>query len=148
MEWTSAFPMTPTSTPLSQFIYCSVLSPDAAPTCVADIIRTARRFNAEREVTGVLVFDGQRFCQYIEGPAEAIAELARRIERDPRHAEFCPKHHGPLPDARRFAQWSMAYALAPDQEPLDRMRDLCGLPAVELLQELLPQLDLGPLQPA
>lgn len=135
-------------TDLSQFIYCSVLSPDAAPTCVADIIRTARRVNAEWEVTGVLVFDGQRFCQYIEGPTPHIADLARRIERDPRHTDFSPQHHGPLWGARRFAQWSMAYALAPDLEPLDRLRGLRGLPAVELLQELLPDLDLGPLQPA
>ena len=140
--------MTRQTSHLSQFIYCSVLSPDAAPTCVADIIRTARRVNAELDVTGVLVFDGERFCQYIEGPAAPIEELAQRIGRDPRHIGFSPLHHGPLEGPRHFAQWSMAYALAPDLEPLNRMRVLRGLPAVELLQQLLPDLDLGPLQPA
>lgn len=133
---------------LSQFIYCSLLNPDAPPTCVADIIRTARRRNAELDVTGVLVFDGQRFCQYLEGPAEKITHLVERIRLDTRHVDFSPQYEGPLLGGRRFRQWSMAYALAPDLDPLERMHTLRGLPAVELLQELMPQLDLGPAQAA
>lgn len=129
---------------LSHFLYCSMLSPDAEPTCVADIIRTSRRANAERAITGILVFDGQRFCQYIEGPAAHIDTLVARLEQDGRHTEFTPLHHGPLAGPRRFRQWSMAYALAHDLDPLERLHLLRGLPAVTLLEELLPQLDLGP----
>ncbi|RYF07687.1 MAG: BLUF domain-containing protein [Comamonadaceae bacterium] len=129
---------------LSHFIYCSLLSADAAPTCVADIIRTSRPANAERHITGVLVFDGERFCQYIEGPAERVAELAERIGKDTRHTDFTPLHHAPLLDRRRFQDWSMAYALAPDVEPLERMHRMRGLPAVELLDRLIPDFDLGP----
>lgn len=129
---------------LSQFIYCSLLSPNAGPTCVADIVRTARRVNADLHVTGVLVFDGQRFCQYLEGPSAQVESLAERIAHDPRHTDFKPLHHGLLVGPRRFRDWSMAYALAPDVEPLERMHQMRGLPAIELLDELMPDLDLGP----
>ncbi|RYF27669.1 MAG: BLUF domain-containing protein [Comamonadaceae bacterium] len=128
----------------SQFLYCSLLSAQAAPTCVADILRTARRANAERHITGVLVFDGERFCQYFEGPSQQVADLAARIGQDPCHTGFEPLYHGPLLGARRFPAWPMAYALASDIEPLERLCALRGLPAVELLTDLIPEFDLGP----
>lgn len=129
---------------LSSFLYCSMLSPDAEPTCVADIIRTSRRVNAELDVTGILVFDGQRFCQYLEGPGAHIDALAARIRNDPRHTDFRAQHHAPLQGARRFGQWSMAYALANDAEPLEHLHLLDGAPALQRLTDLLPELDLGP----
>ncbi|HEY9209173.1 MAG TPA: BLUF domain-containing protein [Acidovorax sp.] len=56
------------SSTLATFLFCNVPTPDAGPVCVDGIVRTARRMNAGRSVTGVLVFDAQRLCQYREGP--------------------------------------------------------------------------------
>lgn len=97
-----------------ELVYRSVLAPDASPACVADIIRGARAFNRRHDVTGVLVFDGERFCQLLEGDAAIVAALGERIAKDPRHHRFEILQQGSRDGARRFPGWSMAYALDTD----------------------------------
>lgn len=58
----------------SRIVYSSQLAPSVPAECVADIVRTARQFNAAHGITGLLVFDGQRFCQYLEGPDAPIGQ--------------------------------------------------------------------------
>lgn len=99
-----------------QLIYVSTLSPDASPRCVADIIRVARIKNAQRDLTGLLVFDGQHFCQYLEGRRTDVVVMGGLIETDPRHTGFRVLHEGPLEGPRLFADWSMGYARADDQD--------------------------------
>ncbi|MCW5259244.1 BLUF domain-containing protein [Verminephrobacter eiseniae] len=70
---------------LSQFVYYSTLADGYDATCVGAIIKTARAFNASNGITGVLLFDGERFCQYIEGNPVAVNALVDRIRQDPRH---------------------------------------------------------------
>lgn len=132
------------SSPLATILYCSVLSPTAGPTCVGDIVRTARRTNAAQQVTGVLVFDGQRFCQYLEGPHAAVAALVDRIRHDPRHTDFTLLDDSALHGPRRFHGRPFAYALADDAEPLAQLQRLRGPQALAGLGALMPQLDLGP----
>lgn len=127
--------------PLACLLYHSRLADHADIGCVGAIVRTARQFNQEAGITGMLVFDGQRFCQYIEGPAGPLQALTRRIAQDPRHTEFTIQHQGPAPAERIFAQWSMAYMLVDDEEPLDYMVPLRGEPALHHLHTLLPMLD-------
>jgi len=122
-------------------LYHSHIAPEADISCVADIVKTARNFNKVHEITGLLVFDGQRFCQYIEGPDDALQALIDRIAQDPRHVQFTPKYHAPCKGARLFAHWAMAYVLIDDEEPLDEMHALDGPSALAKLQALLPMLD-------
>jgi len=60
---------------LSEILYCSELAPDLPPDTVASIVARARVRNGELGITGLLVFDGQRFCQHIEGPPGALQTL-------------------------------------------------------------------------
>ncbi|WP_311222142.1 MULTISPECIES: BLUF domain-containing protein [unclassified Acidovorax] len=131
---------------LSQFLYTSLLCADVPATCVADIVRHARQANAVLGMTGILVFDGQAFCQYVEGPKESTDALLQRLQRDSRHTRFTLQHQGSSVSVRRFGQWSMGYALAADLEPLERLHPLRGPAAVDALQSMIPDLDLGPVQ--
>lgn len=127
--------------PLHCFLYHSQIADAASISCVADIVRTARSFNKTVGITGMLVFDGQRFCQYIEGPAEPLQTLIDSIARDPRHKAFTPQHHSECSGERRYANWSMAYVLVDDDEPLQHLAPLRGEQAIVQLQELMPLLD-------
>ena len=51
----------------------------------APICQVSRHNNAQRQLAGVLLFDGHRFCQRLEGPAASIALVRRSLETDPRH---------------------------------------------------------------
>ena len=124
------------------FLYHSYMAPDQDIGCVAEIVKTARGFNKAQHITGILVFDGQRFCQYIEGPKTEVQALIQRLADDPRHMQFTPKYQAPLQGERMFGHWSMAYVLVDDAEPLDAMEPLDGLLALDKLKELIPLLDV------
>ncbi|WP_310635936.1 MULTISPECIES: BLUF domain-containing protein [Delftia] len=126
---------------LECFLYHSQLAPGADTTCIAAIIKAARTFNWSAGITGMLVFDGERFFQYVEGPPEQLALLVESISRDERHINFTPLFPQARIDQRRFAKWSMAYVIVEDTEPLGTISELQGPGALEKLQELLPLLD-------
>ena len=69
-------------------------------------MRTAKRENAKRGITGVLFCVDGVFLQVIEGEEENIRQLMRNIESDPRHRDI-----GYLIDTaveeRGFGQWNM-----------------------------------------
>ncbi len=117
-------------------------------TTVAAIVRHARAANATQGLSGVLVFDGQAFCQYVEARRRRSIACWEKLQRDVRHTRFVLQHRGPLAGERRFRQWSMAYALAGDPEMLEGLQALRGPQAVEALEALIPELDLGPSLPA
>lgn len=126
---------------LFSFLYSSVLNPAHPASCVASIVRRARDANARQQLTGLLVFDGQRFCQYLEGPRRALDPMLERIQADPRHHQFVLQQHGPLPAARMFQDWAIAYAEIDSDMPLHAIATLDGATAIARLHELLPSLD-------
>ncbi|NNM76302.1 BLUF domain-containing protein [Sphingomonas sp. ID1715] len=83
----------------------------------------AGRLNALDGITGLLVFNGERFCQTIEGAPEAIENLVERLKRDPRHEDFAVLDDGDVP-TRRFRSWDMQLLAVPGdkQAALDLAR--------------------------
>lgn len=130
---------------LSRFIYCSQIHPNCDVSAVGDIVKVARSFNKEHGITGILIFDGLRFCQCIEGPAEHLNALIERIAKDSRHINFTAKHSVDDVTERLFSNWSMAYVLGDDDEPLNALESLEveGTSILERLQTLLPALDIA-----
>lgn len=126
---------------LFSFLYCSVLSPDQPTSCIADIVRTAREINANLNLSGLLVFDGHRFCQYLEGPQAPLAQILEKIMIDSRHTEVFVQHHGPAPDERKFKTWAIAYADVDDPKSLEFIAQTTGPEALQRLNQLLPSLD-------
>lgn len=131
-----------TSKNLHEVLFISTLAPDAPIGIVADITRKARTSNKARDITGLLIFDGLRFCEQAEGSEAEIMALMERICDDPRHINLEILHHGPL-DQRRFKGFSMGYAEVEDPDVLVRLERLHGPSALAAFSALLPALDLG-----
>lgn len=96
---------------LFRLIYTSVLAPDVSPAVIADIVRRSRAYNRQMDITGVLVFDGMAFCQYLEGTATDVETLMAKILVDTRHVDVQIRCQGTVAPPRRFSDWSMAYGL-------------------------------------
>ena len=129
------------NTGLQYFLYHSQLADGSGVDCVASIVKTARQFNEAHALTGLLVFDGLRFGQYLEGPAPALNSLIQRLSRDPRHTAFTPVLQAEVEGARRYPTWSMAYAYVDEGDPLATLASLEGVSALQYWQALDNALD-------
>jgi len=82
--------------------YVSELAPGQTYSVFGEVCRTARSRNIERGVAGLLLFDGQRFCQWLYGKTDAVSRMFTTIANDPRHTSVRLLLAAPLP-ARQFA---------------------------------------------
>ena len=110
---------------LYEVLYVSTLAPGQPLGVVAEIAAQARVANGQLDITGLLIFDGQRFCQQLEGPKKQVLKLIECIRNDPRHTKVEVLHHGPLA-GRRFHQFSLAFSTVEDVDALERMEQLDG----------------------
>jgi hypothetical protein len=126
-----------------EILYSSRLAPAQSTSVVPRILATARANNARRQITGVLVFDGMRFCQHFEGPRIEVLKLIETIKADPRHTDVEVMHHGAL-WKQRYAHFSMGFAHSDDSEELASIEALDGELALARFTELLPGFDIAP----
>ncbi|KJQ54724.1 BLUF domain-containing protein [Microbacterium sp. SA39] len=96
------------STELTSLVYTSTASAPFRATALDHLLAQCRALNEAKELTGMLLYRGERFIQVLEGPADVVRRLARTIERDPRHHSMRVLLEEPL-DERRFADWTMGY---------------------------------------
>ncbi len=134
-------PTQPSSKSLHEIAYVSTLAPKTPITVVGEIARQARVYNAAQNITGLMVFDGNRFCQQLEGEQRKVMKLVEKISEDPRHANVQVFYHGPLTE-RRFKNFSLAFAEV-ETSDLSVFEDLDGEQALKALLAMLPKLDLG-----
>lgn len=73
---------------------------------IAHLGRQAAAFNARVGVTGLLLYDGRRFIQALEGSQAAVDEVMGRIINDRRHDSIDIFERGPA-SQRLFVGWSM-----------------------------------------
>ncbi|MFS2165935.1 BLUF domain-containing protein [Variovorax sp. Varisp62] len=128
--------------PLHEVLYCSTLAQDQSPAAVGSITSRARARNAERGITGLLVFDGLRFCQHLEGPREAVDTLMRQIEQDPRHVDVRVLYEAPL-EARRYSGFGMGLAECEGLDLMAGVQVLDGEAALRHFLELRPSFDIN-----
>ena len=131
----------PPSSSLYEVLYVSTIAPDAPISVVADIVRRARTSNQAQGITGLLIFDGQRFCQQLEGGQKQVLSLVERIREDRRHTDVNVVHHGALA-ARRFKQFDLGYTSEEDDDVLAQLEQLDGQAAVAAFTALLAKVDL------
>jgi hypothetical protein len=125
---------------LTHVLFTSELAADETSACVSDIVHTARRNNAASGITGILIFDGNHFCELVEGGLHELTALTRRIRHDVRHSNFRVLAEGPS-RRRRFSDWNIAYWMD-DTRLLDRVFEHhVGSDALKLLDRVLPALD-------
>jgi hypothetical protein len=76
---------------------------------IRNILATAHRNNADKGVTGALLYSGGYFCQVIEGACDVLEELFEQIQMDGRHSDVTVLQFEPI-KARGFSEWAMALA--------------------------------------
>lgn len=130
-----------TSARLHEVLYVSTMAPTASISIVADIAPKARIANQAREITGLLIFDGMRFCQQLEGRPKDVLALMDRICKDPRHTNIEILHQGPLAE-RRFRRFSLGYISIDEVDVLEHMEQVDGQVAIDAFMALLPGLDM------
>lgn len=127
---------------LHQILYCSLLAPGQPPLVVGRIATSARARNATSGITGLLVFDGMRFCQHFEGPQDQVRSLMARLEADPRHTELVVLFEGSLAQ-RHYARFEIGLAEVEDRDDLADIQALRGSAALELFLALRPRFDVS-----
>lgn len=124
-------------------MYLSRLAPDAPASCVAGIVRASRLRNQIARISGLLVFDGARFCQYLEGAATDVGALADRIRMDERNTDFRIIHESRFSGPRLMPEFGLEYALSYDNQ-LDAFEKTLGAASYSMLRDMLPVLDMEP----
>ena len=114
-------------------LFVSEISVFAKPGEIANIVRVSRANNIAKRLTGVMMFDGVRFCQHLEGSETIIRQIAEKIAADPRHTCFQPLHAGQIGGKRRFEAWHVGVLEPEGPSPLLAFESLQGPVAVENL---------------
>lgn len=132
-------------TELHEILYCSLLAPDQPTEIVGQIVSRARARNVTEGITGLLVFDGMRFCQHFEGPRRQVLGLLNRLEADPRHTEMRVVYEGALAK-RRYQRFEMGLAQTEDDEEREDIAILGRLDGAQALARFLalrPRFDIA-----
>ena len=75
---------------------------------LSEILATARQFNSEQYIVGVLYYAEGYFFQCLEGRTEVVEALFNRILLEPRH-ERIYRFPDRIIQQAHFAEWSMKY---------------------------------------
>lgn len=75
---------------------------------IGRILATARRVNAENDVTGLLLYSDESFLQVLEGGEAAVRATFARIRVDPRHRDVTLLADGPA-ERRQHPDWTMGF---------------------------------------
>ena len=119
---------------------------------VRSIVRTSKKNNDAKEITGVLVEYKSDFLQYLEGDPVEIYKLFNKIKLDERHYEVNLLQYSPL-ETPLFSGWAMVYRDLDSLDSVDRNKyNQCietieeindkrfvwkGIKAIEILSNLI-----------
>ncbi|MGY3505109.1 BLUF domain-containing protein [Bradyrhizobium sp. USDA 4471] len=76
---------------------------------VANIRSIAEARNTELGLTGVLLFSGRHFAQFLEGEEAKLHIMKTSICRDRRHTGLLTLQTDPV-EKRRYGRWALAYS--------------------------------------
>ena len=91
-----------------QLVYISTARPSVDQHEVGRILASSRRRNQADRISGLLVHDGVRFLQALEGERAAIETTYARIRGDQRHRATVILSEREV-TVREFGDWSMAW---------------------------------------
>ncbi len=109
---------------------------------LATILATSQRNNDRDGLTGALAAHRDRYIQVIEGSAQALDGLLRRLEGDPRHRDIVVFGREPV-TIRLFSQWTMASAVITPARgaALDTLVDQDDLTPEQVIRIMLDAVD-------
>jgi hypothetical protein len=97
---------------MSQLIHCiysSKASPEFHESQIPQLLESARRNNAARDITGMLLYVEGNFFQILEGDESTVNAVFERIRGDTRHGRITQIIHEPIFE-RAFSEWTMGFA--------------------------------------
>jgi hypothetical protein len=94
--------------PILQVIYVSAATREWTPEELLTLLHGARQRNTALGITGLLGYNTGTFLQLLEGPADRVHTLLRRIEKDPRHGQVTVLLEREV-SSRYFPDWSMGF---------------------------------------
>jgi hypothetical protein len=97
---------------LERLVYRSKATGEVGSLALFNLLMQARQKNAELNITGHLIFDGEFFTQWIEGPGSSLDKLWACLQKDDRHQQIMLISRTPA-EARRFSEWTMAFSSYP-----------------------------------
>lgn len=92
--------------PLRAVVYTSEVVEGVTEEKTARLAADAERFNRLAGVTGVLLFDGDRFLQYFEGPKDGVEAVYSRVQASRSHKALLELANGGI-FRRLFPYWAM-----------------------------------------
>jgi hypothetical protein len=101
--------------PLATLCYQSRAKRRPSSEDLAELVLEARERNKKFGVTGMLVHEGDRFFQWLEGPGSALEGLWSSIKRDDRHEDIELLGEGVTP-IRLFSEWDLRFLHRPGGE--------------------------------
>lgn len=93
---------------LDSLVYVSSAVRLLSPEEIEYLLRRARERNLEYGITGVLLYIGGNFMQYIEGPRDNLDIIYKIIREDEQHSGIILVSREAV-DSRHFGEWSMAF---------------------------------------
>ena len=81
--------------------------------------------NGADAMTGMLIVDGERCLQVVEGPHVAVERTFGRIRRDSRHRAEVVLARKTI-EQREFGEWSMAYRDGSHRDGAEIVNDICS----------------------
>lgn len=94
---------------LERLVYRSKGAGSIGNLSLFNLLSQTRVRNAQLNITGHLIFDGEFFTQWIEGPSESLDALWSSLLKDQRHTEVMLISRVPAKE-RRFPLWTMAFS--------------------------------------
>lgn len=130
---------------LFNLVYCSRAAAGVDDAEVDRIVATAQAGNRVRGITGLLVFGGGMFFQWLEGRREQVLELMDLIQADPRHHALVVLDTDEEWRERLFGDWSMERVGPEDVRGvlLDALGATTRPGSAKMLREMLMLLDSG-----
>jgi hypothetical protein len=125
-------------------IYISQLAPGQNCAVFSAICRVARSRNSDLGIAGVLLFDGERFLQWLHGAHDPVSQLMDTIVVDTRHTGVRVLLEMPLGTTSVDPRWRTGFI---DADALDAIAvlDPADHGAIfDALARLLAQADLDP----
>ncbi|BDX08434.1 BLUF domain-containing protein [Planctobacterium marinum] len=110
-------------TELMSLIYASKVTPGFQDSLeINRILKTARKNNEAKQITGLLLCNLHYFLQVLEGPKSELTNLYQTIAQDSRHQDVTKISESKVA-SRQFSDWQMGFYLFSPQEQETLPRD-------------------------